>query len=140
MSDGSPDPRFTDKQRRFVHEYLIDHNASAAAIRAGFKPDYANRQAWQMLGMPHIQEAVKQGMEAMVERVAVTVEMIVADLYYNARLAREAKSFAESNRALELIGKHLAMFPDKLTVDFRDVATLTDEELAERRSKLKLMA
>ena len=39
----------TKKQKRFIEEYLIDLNATQAAIRAGYSPKTANEQASRML-------------------------------------------------------------------------------------------
>ncbi len=45
-----------DKQRRFVGEYLIDLNATQAAIRAGYSEKTAGQQAFDLLKKPEIQE------------------------------------------------------------------------------------
>ncbi len=47
-----------DKQRRFVAEYLIDLNATQAAIRAGYSPKTAGSQAFDLLKKPEIAQAV----------------------------------------------------------------------------------
>lgn len=39
----------TDKQQRFVEEYMVDSNATQAAIRAGYSPDTANSIASENL-------------------------------------------------------------------------------------------
>lgn len=39
----------TDKQARFCEEYMIDLNATQAAIRAGYSPKTANEQAARLL-------------------------------------------------------------------------------------------
>ena len=41
--------KLTEKQKRFVEEYLIDLNATQAAIRAGYSPKTANEQGTQNL-------------------------------------------------------------------------------------------
>lgn len=41
--------RLTDKQRKFCDEYLIDLNATQAAIRAGYTEKYANTNASKLL-------------------------------------------------------------------------------------------
>ncbi len=39
----------TDKQRQFCHEYLLDFNATQAAIRAGYAPDHAHTEGSRLL-------------------------------------------------------------------------------------------
>lgn len=53
-------PELTPKQARFVEEYLIDLNATQAAIRAGFSEKSAARQAVELLNKPHVSEAIEQ--------------------------------------------------------------------------------
>ena len=44
LSGGGSDMRdLTDKQERFVDEYLVDLNATQAAIRAGYSPHSADK-------------------------------------------------------------------------------------------------
>ena len=50
----------TPKQQRFVDEYLIDLNATQAAIRAGYSPKTANRKGNRLLSKVDIQQAIEQ--------------------------------------------------------------------------------
>ena len=52
----------TEKQKRFVEEYLIDLNATQAAIRAGFSVRTANEQGSRMLANVSIQTAISKAM------------------------------------------------------------------------------
>ena len=54
--------KLTEKQKRFVEEYLIDLNATQAAIRAGYSPKTANEQGTQNLAKLSIQDAVAKAM------------------------------------------------------------------------------
>ena len=49
----------TDKQKRFCNEYLIDLNATQAAIRAGYSQKTARAIATENLSKPYIQEYMK---------------------------------------------------------------------------------
>lgn len=53
----------TEKQKRFVEEYLIDLNATQAAIRAGYSKKTARQIGEQNLSKLDIQEAIKQRMD-----------------------------------------------------------------------------
>ena len=54
--------KLTDKQKRFVDEYLIDLNATAAAIRAGYSRKTANRIGQQNLSKLDIRSAIDSRM------------------------------------------------------------------------------
>lgn len=55
--------KMTDKQKRFCDEYLIDLNATQAAIRAGYSKKTANVIANENLTKPYIKEYIKKRME-----------------------------------------------------------------------------
>lgn len=61
--------RLTPKQEQFVREYLIDLNATQAAIRAGYSPKTAEKIGSENLKKPDVAEAIKA---AMTERSAET--------------------------------------------------------------------
>lgn len=69
--------KLTAKQKRFVEEYLIDLNATQAAIRAGYSPRSAKQYADAMLAKPHIAAAVAAAKAARSERTEVTVDYVL---------------------------------------------------------------
>ena len=54
----------TEKQKRFCNEYLVDLNATQAAIRAGYSEKTANRIASENLSKLDIQEYIKNLMDS----------------------------------------------------------------------------
>lgn len=70
----------TAKQQRFVDEYLIDLNATQAAIRAGYSEKTARSISNENLTKPDIQAAIQKGMEARSGRVAITQDMVLREL------------------------------------------------------------
>lgn len=72
--------KLTDKQRRFVDEYLIDLNATQAAIRAGYSVRTANEQGAQNLAKLSIQDAISRKMAARSRRTGVNAERVVLEL------------------------------------------------------------
>lgn len=54
--------RLTAKQRRFVQEYIIDLNATQAAIRAGYSPRTARSIASETLGRPEVKRAIQKAL------------------------------------------------------------------------------
>lgn len=72
--------KLTDKQQRFVDEYLIDLNATQAAIRAGYSVRTANEQGAQNLAKLSIQDAISRKMAARSRRTGVNAERVVLEL------------------------------------------------------------
>lgn len=142
------------KQTRFCEEYLIDLNATQAAIRAGYSPETAGAIGAENLKKPQIQKAIARAMADRSRRTGVNADRIVMELakiaFVNAADVIDAddatlktdaaaedlaavqsvkvKSFgddgvereiklADKIKALELLGRHLGMFNDRLRLD-----------------------
>ena len=141
----------TQKQKRFIEEYLIDLNATQAAIRAGYSPDTAQQTGSENLSKPVIRAQIDRAMAERSKRTGVNAERVVLELakiaFVNAAevidpktatvkedalpedtaaiqsvkvktfgedgLEREIK-MADKLKALELLGKHLGMFKDRI--------------------------
>ena len=115
----------TPKQERFVEEYLVDLNATQAAIRAGYSPKTANEQASAMLAKPSIQEAVQAQRAKVSERTMRTVYDVMADIGRVRDNAMQIMtdpdtggqvmlSHKDALKALELEGKHLGAFTERI--------------------------
>jgi phage terminase small subunit len=70
----------TEKQRRFVAEYLIDLNATQAAIRAGYSEKTAGSQGFDLLKKPEIADAIHSAMQDRAERTEITQDRVLAEL------------------------------------------------------------
>lgn len=70
----------TKKQKRFVEEYLIDLNATQAAIRAGYSPDTAKEIGCENLTKPNISAEVAKAMAERSKRTGVNAERIIYEL------------------------------------------------------------
>jgi phage terminase small subunit len=123
----------TPKQQRFVDEYLIDLNATQAAIRAGYSEKTAQQISAENLLKPVIAEAIKERMNDRKARVEITQDKVLQDIELIKQDAMRKKitnagdeEMANHNAALkacELQGKHLAMWTEKID------ATVTNKEL-----------
>ena len=159
--------KLTDKQKRFVDEYLIDLNATQAAIRAGYSAKTANEQGSQLLAKLSIQQAIAEKMAEQSKRTGVNQDRIVLELAKIAFVkmtdvvdsdgkiredAREAdlsciesvkykRSETETGaseerevkicpkiKALELLGKHLGMWNDKVDVNLNIPVVISGED------------
>lgn len=72
------------KQERFAHEYLVDLNASQAAIRAGYSKKTAGSQGHDLLKKPEVQELIQREQAKRLNKMELTGERVLAEL---ARLA-----------------------------------------------------
>ena len=117
----------TPKQAKFVAEYLVDLNATQAAIRAGYSAKTAKDIGCQNLAKLDIIKAIEEGRAKLMQRVELTQEQVLRDLEAVKADAMQAIFDKDGNRimadrsaalkALELQGRHLAMFTDKQKVD-----------------------
>lgn len=149
--------RMTEKQKRFVDEYLIDLNATQAAIRAGYSPNTAEQAASRMLSFVKVQDAIEKALAERSRRTGISQDRVIQELakiaFVNIRdvvnddaeilinadeadlaaveslkvkiiptksgengIEREVK-LSSKLKALELLGKHLGMWNDKLDVN-----------------------
>lgn len=69
----------TARQQQFVAEYLIDLNATKAAIRAGYAAKTARVIGYENLTKPYIAEAIEAAMKARSERTEVTQDRVLAE-------------------------------------------------------------
>ena len=72
--------RLTEKQKRFVAEYLVDLNATQAAIRAGYSEKTAGQIGEQNLKKLEIQTALQEAMNERSKRTEITQDMVLAEL------------------------------------------------------------
>lgn len=109
----------TYKQQRFVEEYLLDLNATQAAIRAGYSEKTADRIGPELLGKTCVARAIQAAMEARSARTQIAQDDVVQELAGIAfvKIPNECISVREKLRALELLGKHLGMFSDKVQME-----------------------
>lgn len=67
----------TAKQQAFVLEYLIDLNASQAAIRAGYSKRTAGQIGDENLKKPQIAQAIREAMNSRNERVKINADYVL---------------------------------------------------------------
>lgn len=132
----------TDKQRRFVEEYLVDLNATQAAIRAGYSERTAYSIGQENLKKPEIAEEIQVRQAKLGEEAEITAEWVLRELAENHRIARSIGELTASNKALELIGKHKGLFTERLKLEgglnntTQDITQLSTEERRARIDEL----
>jgi hypothetical protein len=99
----------TPRQSRFVDEYLVDLNATQAAIRAGYSARTAEQQGARLLGNAKVSEAVQAAQLARSERVRITQDDVLRGLHREATWMGDGSSHSARVAAWGLLAKHLGM-------------------------------
>ena len=120
----------TPKQDRFVEGFLVDLNATQAAVRAGYSARTAQEQGSRLLSNVMVQATIAKAMEARSERTEIDQDMVVHGLLREARFLGEGTSHSARVSAWAHLGKHLCMFTDNVNLGpKREITDLTDDEL-----------
>jgi phage terminase small subunit len=123
----------TPKHARFCAEYLVDLNATKAAVRAGYSKNGANVTASQIMKRPEVKAEIERLQQERMARVERTQDDVLRELWKIAQ--QDDVTEATKVRALELYGKHLGMFVEKHEHDVK-VTSLTPEQRAARVAEL----
>lgn len=138
--------KLTAKQARFVEEYLLDLNATQAAIRAGYSERMAHSIGWENLQKPAIAEAIAAAQAARASRTEVTQDRVLAEL---AKIAfadiRNAVRWGRSpvdTEAEEANPNSLGIYPVELVpsseIDDDTAAAVSEVSLTQTGVKIKL--
>ena len=136
--------KLTVKQQRFIEEYMIDNNATQAAIRAGYSKNSAKEIGNENLTKPHIAELIDSKLEELTLNSGVSVEFVIDTYQRVIRLGLGIEKFTKStidrdgnvydsevmelnlsavNKATDCLAKYLKMYNDD------DEAGKTKQEL-----------
>lgn len=123
----------TDRQVRFCEEYLIDLNATQAAIRAGYSEKTANEQGARLLANVSVQEKIAELKAERAKRTEMTQDSVIQELAAVARAEVKGVRAVDKLKALELLGKHLGMFVERYEVNAAEI----EKRIAEAREQGK---
>ena len=151
--DKKEDHKLTDKQDMFCKEYIIDMNATQAAIKAGYSEKTATQTGYENMTKPYIVERIAELNKGRMERVQITADDVLRDLIkikdkcmqdepimvydrvdndYKQKTDDDENKVYQFNatgatKALELIGKNLVMFTDKKEISVTAGVTIVDD-------------
>lgn len=108
------DKTLTPRQERFVQEYLVDLNATQAAIRAGYSVKTARQVASENLTKPNVQAAIEARRQVRAARAELSQDWVLRRLRIEATRKEEGASHSARVSALKLLGQHMGMFKEKL--------------------------
>lgn len=139
----------TKKQDRFVKEYLVDLNATQAAIRAGYSPKTARQAGSRMLMNVDIKKAIDDQLKAMDDKTIATAEEVMkylssvmrgqstaevvmvegnGDGFSNVVHVQKAPDERERLKAAELLGKRYGIYSDKVSLEGAVPVIITGED------------
>lgn len=139
----------SNKQRIFVEEYLVDLNATQAAIRAGYSERTAYSAGQRLLKNVEIQRAVAAAQAKRARRVEVTQDYVINNLVEIVERTMQRRPVTDrkgeqiideegravwcfdaksANKSLELLGKHLGIFAEKVKTEVSGGLSITWEK------------
>jgi len=128
----------TKKQQRFCDEYLVDCNATQAAIRAGYSEKTAYSIGCENLTKPELKKYIQDRMEQMKSETVASADEVIqylssvlrgqssaevvvvegtGDGCSEARTLQKAPDEKERLKAAELLGKRYGIFTDKMSLE-----------------------
>ena len=133
-----------EKQERFCLEYIIDLNATKAALRAGYSERTAYSIGSNLLKKVEIKSRISYMQANVAESLGITAAGVLRDLEIIKKRSMQAEPVRMwnpesrkmeetgeykfdsqgANKAAELQGKHLSMFTDKQQIDIQGDATI----------------
>jgi phage terminase small subunit len=99
--------KLTAKQAVFVKEYLIDMNASAAAIRAGFAPNNASVIGHQLLRKTLVAEKIAEAQAERAQKCEIDALWVLKEAKRTYEFAHELENPSAAVAALKLVGTHV---------------------------------
>ena len=105
--------KLTPKQKKFCKEYLVDLCATQAAIRAGYSKRTARSQGSRLLMHVDIADEIDRLGDEISAKTMVTAESVVLRLNQVAERSMRARDYANTNRALDLLGRTFGLYTDK---------------------------
>ena len=113
------------RQTLFAKEYAVDHNATQAAIRAGYSKKTAYSQGQRLLNHAEVSVLVKAQQDKQSEALELTTESVLTGLN---EIATDKKLAPSARvRAYELLGKHQGLFTERVEVTQIPSAALVEE-------------
>ncbi|WP_235420893.1 terminase small subunit [Jeotgalibacillus soli] len=139
--------KFTDKQQMFIDEYLVDLNATQAAIRAGYSEKTAYSQGQRLLKKVEISARIEELKKTRADRLNLDAYWVLKRLMDISDRSMQAEPVLEwdpvekmmvetgeyqfdsngANRSTELIGKHLGMFKDNNNLNVNVGVQIVDD-------------
>lgn len=139
---------FTDKERMFVREYLVDLHQTNAAIRAGYEPGSAKNRGSILMSKPHIKAAVAEGIAKRAAKIEVTADKVVQELAKLAfaniknyiRIGTDGRAYLDLKQLTDDQAAAIAEITSDVTGSGRRKNAVTKLKLADKKAALDSLA
>lgn len=148
--------KLTSKQQRFVEEYLIDFNATQAAIRAGYSAKTAAQLSYELLHKTLVAEAIEAARQEQSKRTQIDADYVLRTIVSTIERCRQAEPVFDKRgepvmtqtpegglaqayafepasvlKGCELLGRNLALWKDRVEHTGADGGPIRTEELTD---------
>lgn len=129
--------KMTAKQKRFCDEYLIDLNATQAAIRAGYSEKNADKIGSELLGKTRVSTYIKKRIEDRIKRTEVTQDFVIRELMEIASVkATDYARVIEKEATITTESGVIQLYDAKGNpVKYKTVEPILTDELTETQKK-----
>ena len=143
----------TAKQKRFAEEYLIDLNATQAALRAGYSPKTAhaigNENLTKLEVRKYIDKSLQETRSAKIADVQEVMEYlssvmrrektesVIVKRNDGTEVVKVPAKLSDANKAAELLGKRYSIFSERLNIEGNIELTQEQTALSEILQELR---
>jgi len=108
--------KLTPKQTQFVKEYLIDLNATQAAIRSGYSKKTSHATGQENLKKPIVKAAIQEAIKKRSEKTDITAEYVLSTIKETIERCKDPDTYDSKAilKGCELLAKHLGLLKDKV--------------------------
>ena len=118
----------TGKQKQFVLEYLIDLNATEAAIRAGYSRKSAYSIGFENLRKPEVEAAIQQATKERGERTEINADYVLRTIRETVEGCKQTGNANGVLKGCELLGRHLKLFTEKIENNNKIIVMVTEQD------------
>lgn len=132
----------TGKQELFCQEFIKDLNAVQAAVRAGYLPQHAKKNAYTFLRHAGISARISELKADSMKRTKIEADDILRRLIRIAERTEQEGDYNAAIRSLELLGKHQALWTDKNITEITNAFATgnSDEDIQRDVERLQKIA
>jgi phage terminase small subunit len=130
--------KLTAKQNQFVREYIIDFNATQAAIRTGYSHKTAGSIGSENLQKPEIKQAIRAALNNLADLVLIEASVIVKALMQEAFSTAEDSTSSSRVSALDKLAKIAGLYDSQMVTESleKTIASISRENSKSRISLL----
>lgn len=128
------------KRERFCQEYMKDLNRTQAYIRAGYSERGAAQNAERLMRNDEVRARIADLQAKIGQHLEITQEKVLRDLEQIRDKAIKEGAFGPAAKVVELLGRHIGMWPNKIEANINLLERLNDDEQRALAAALEAIA